>query len=919
MPRQAHGRPVSHSGPSRPPKRKPAKGRGLNALEIAEQENPETTKIPKHRLGESYGDDDDGDTRSDAGERSSKRRKTETQDEEESESGSDPDGERWHVMDDDDEDSDIDSDDAFGESDEDRFADFTFRGSMDVLGKKNKSKQPAQKRGSRQANVVSDLEEESDIEDDFGDEGIDLATALDQASDNESEEDRKDTSKDRVRKDARLEVDSQSSSSEDESEDLDDMESTFSISDEEDGDHTRLQTFVEGLSAKKTDPKPRGDDSEAPNSKISAADLLQYVKDPRQRQSLKVLQNSEAKGPELYKGGIPGRLAAPLAKRQQDRLDRGAAYDQSKKELDKWVDTVKQNRRAEHISFPLPDPDGAPSSNKKLAPVVNSEPMNELESKIQDIMRESGILSAKGDAMEREEQEFEELEEQKLPLEEVQARRAELRKARDLMFREEIRAKRIKKIKSKAYRRVHRKERDKAAMQQRAELSAQGLVDSDAEREHNDRRRAEERMGARHRESKWAKGAKAAGRTIWDEDARVGVADMARRDDELRRRIEGKTAGSSDESEQSDSEGYSSDEAEEDIQQRLRAVNAPESGEVKSKLANMAFMQRAEASRKAANDAEVETLRRQMRSTDDHNGSDAETDDQSDVLPSGRQKFGGNSEAVVRPVPQQQLSKREFDERLSDEEEDLAELDGPLPTASAAGPPNAAKSKAQPILTAAKKQSRTAQDVETGPRIVSQIQYQKSRTSAPVNEGKSQKHRSKVLQLADQLSESENDDDDPFAEGDGQAETLADTIFMGPDDVSREFAKEKKATIAEEGDQEIDNGLPGWGSWGGAGINKKKQKQNKGRFVTKVKGVAPESRKDAKLDRVIINEKRIKKNGKYLATELPHPFESRQQYERALRLPLGPEWSTKSTFQDATKPRVLVKQGVIKPMARPMA
>ena len=53
----------------------------------------------------------------------------------------------------------------------------------------------------------------------------------------------------------------------------------------------------------------------------------------------------------------------------------------------------------------------------------------------------------------------EELATNKLPVEEVMQRRAELRRARELLFREEIKAKRIKKIKSKAYRRVHRKER----------------------------------------------------------------------------------------------------------------------------------------------------------------------------------------------------------------------------------------------------------------------------------------------------------------------------------------------------------------------------------------------------------------------------------------------------------------------------
>lgn len=59
-------------------------------------------------------------------------------------------------------------------------------------------------------------------------------------------------------------------------------------------------------------------------------------------------------------------------------------------------------------------------------------------------------------------------------------------------------------------------------------------------------------------------------------------------------------------------------------------------------------------------------------------------------------------------------------------------------------------------------------------------------------------------------------------------------------------------------------------------------------------------------------------NVKYLASSLPHPFETRAQYERSLRLPVGPEWTTKETFQDATKPRVLLKQGIIAPMSKPL-
>lgn len=88
--------------------------------------------------------------------------------------------------------------------------------------------------------------------------------------------------------------------------------------------------------------------------------------------------------------------------------------------------------------------------------------------------------------------------------------------------------------------------------------------------------------------------------------------------------------------------------------------------------------------------------------------------------------------------------------------------------------------------------------------------------------------------------------------------------------------------------------------------------------MTTIPGVDPLKRKDAKMEKVIVNERRVKKNAKYLASELPHPFESRAQYERSLRLPVGPEWTTKEVFQRATMPRVLMKQGVIAPMERPL-
>ncbi len=37
---------------------------------------------------------------------------------------------------------------------------------------------------------------------------------------------------------------------------------------------------------------------------------------------------------------------------------------------------------------------------------------------------------------------------------------------------------------------------------------------------------------------------------------------------------------------------------------------------------------------------------------------------------------------------------------------------------------------------------------------------------------------------------------------------------------------------------------------------------------------------------------------------LPHTFTSVDQYERAMRNPLGPDWNTQGAFRNLTKPEV---------------
>ncbi|KAB8336798.1 hypothetical protein FH972_021107 [Carpinus fangiana] len=635
---------------------------------------------------------------------------------------------------------------------------------------------------------------------------------------------------------------------------------------------------------------------------------------------------------DLSNGSKPSPLVkVPLPKRQQDRIDREAAYSKAKETLNRWIDTVKHNRRAEHLSFPLVDPHAqeAQGTTRMVPAGGDNETTNELESAIQTILRESGLASGKGGKGDDEQiREAEELQAKKMPLEEVMARRAELRKQRDLLFREEIRAKRIKKIKSKAYRRVHRKEKAKLAEKERDLLAAAGLDDSEEEREKNDRRRAEERMGARHRESKWAKGVKKSGRGAWDDDARAGVTDMARRNEELRKRVEGRKVRNSDD-ESADLSSEESDDNNSGGEFRLRDAleeDAAASGRQESGLSSMKFMQRADAARKRQNDEAVAGLQRTL----DGDATDEESEAEAPTV--GRRSFGpqvSSGATLARNAARNELeegseSESESEQQPATQDEVKADSLQPSSTATIKGDRSNVKRLTRPskvglkvagMNTQSKRASRQEEsDNDADPIRPADLVRQ---AELPSDIGSWQTVQVRGAE-AKQTTRAQDKSDGPADDGlTWSNQDLVKAAFGGDEDEA-DFDKEKGAAILDEDEKFVNNALPGWGSWVGEGMSKAQQKRNKPRKnMTKEEGVKAADRKDAKLARVVISEKRIKKNAKYLAPVLPHPFESRQQYERSLRVPIGPEWTTKESFQTATKPRVMVKQGIIKPMETP--
>ncbi|KAM3075488.1 hypothetical protein ACMFMG_007635 [Clarireedia jacksonii] len=952
--RQSHGRSLL----KQPKVRTKSKRKTIDAYSAAQQQVPERHRIRQNRLGHAEGgnrpgkrqrDEEDEDEDSEDESSAKKQKKGPAKgrfDELDVDEGSDSEGNTWKMGQvDSDDDSDIDSDDAFGESDEERFEGYAFAGS-------SSNNKPAKKRSSRTKDL--NLDEDDDGEDssseleegDLGDEAVDLAAILD-AGDDDSEEDD--------------EEGSDESGSEDASEESDDGSSASSAEDEDDSTDpsklAALQSLIANLpqNDSKTVAKERTDGAIEYNTpsdfgltsknKLTLEDLgLPKISDPHIKKSLKFLESDDSKKK------VTGKLEVPRSRREQDRLDRSAAYDKSKETLDRWTDTVKHNRRADHLIFPLADPDAdSARRNDRLQPTGYSKPFNELEATIQTILEESGLAAAGGRDDEDKIREFEELETKKLSMEEVKARRDQLRMARELLFREEVKAKRIKKIKSKSYRKVHRKQREKEERMNQEALEEGGFVPSEDEQEAQDRRRATERMGAKHRNSKWAKTTKATGRAAWDEDARDGITEMARREEDLRKRVEGRKVRNefdddSDESMDDSDEDTSGDDEDAEQNRLLRRLekigggsDTVEESVPGSKLANMKFMRNAEAARKQANDAMVKEMRKELA------GEESSSEEEpSDI---GRRIFGpGSNKSKDMPTKSHKIN--EFEEAdLSDEDEDnrgvVIEGVDNRPTKAT----NVSKSKkTNGTAKVSERQPKAQPEAATEGGAWSKVPIKsdfvtnaeakkrrhKSNNAMDVDEldlsqaaviakqPKAKASKPKTSQTLEISSEDDSDDDGalhlPFAIKDQE---LIKRAFAGADVVG-DFEMEKKQTGEDEDEKVIDNTLPGWGNWVGDGVSKREKAKNKGRFLTKSEGIKVQNRKDAKLDRVIINEKRIKKNTKYLASQLPHPFESKQQYERSLRLPVGPEWATKETFQDSTKPRVMVKQGIIAPMSKPL-
>jgi U3 small nucleolar RNA-associated protein 14 len=284
----------------------------------------------------------------------------------------------------------------------------------------------------------------------------------------------------------------------------------------------------------------------------------------------------------------------------------------------------------------------------------------------------------------------------------------------------------------------------------------------------------------------------------------------------------------------------------------------------------MKFMKNADAARKERNDAELRQLNRELH------GEESVSDAESEV---GRRKFGQskNPDAKSHAKP---LPKNEFEEKLdsddeaaqvpvSDDDVDIA-VNGTTKHKSGAsgnkkGSRSSRDSSDQQKDTSAEEENPWLIQTErtnrrrTGPDAQESIDISLDATQPEVAPAKQQSKKQKNAKatLAKQQFEENDSDDEEKVPVLLKNHDLVKRAFAG-DEVVQEFEQDKMDTVEDEGDQVVDNTLPGWGSWAGEGVSKRQQKKQK-KDLTVVAGVKAHQRKDAKLDRVIINQKRVQK------------------------------------------------------------
>jgi U3 small nucleolar RNA-associated protein 14 len=669
------------------------------------------------------------------------------------------------------------------------------------------------------------------------------------------------------------------------------------------------------------------------------------------------LENTQGFGlmQKAFKDIAKGKVtSAPVSKVVSKRAMRKVSYKKSTDDVTGWIDVVQENRQAETLDF---RPKERPDILAKNQLIEKFQPITDFEKELAAVLEAAGQQDENTiRRMEEEMLKAEDLEGSNLTYEEYKKRRSQLAKMRSLMFFYEQKRHHINKIKSKKYRRIRKKQRERLMD---STLSSQMEEDPDLVRQLQEKEeldRMQERMTLAHKNtSKWAKHVLKRGKNV-DMETRKALSAQLARGDALRSKMKSTMADERESDDDSDGEDLIA------CAQKILSDTNNDSEIMKSTgLFQLSFMKKGiEAQRERAKQ-EARQLLQELEESDDERQTDDEVPDKAQV--SKKKRTVTSTSKVTELVEPGKMVAKDLTFGKSNTlslndgiDIDLGQLSSQNKKLNVTDTPKQANSEYSTTLNV-KSSDSNVHNVEN---VSENVTMKKSippsidpkgddanpwlKASENPNKSKKKGNKAKytgidkrgildidaaISNLIDESStklveQSRDKNEDLGVHKSITAlsqEELVSRAFIAPteQDVEKDFLKEKSEVQERDDPTRKKESKPsialGWGSWTGEGAPTPKLPKFDQPTASKL---PKRKRDDEKKSNVIINEKRIKNTAnKFQISYIPYPYKSREEYETAMAGGLGKEWNVTSSVKNLTRPSLLTRAGkIIKPISK---
>ncbi|XP_072763673.1 U3 small nucleolar RNA-associated protein 14 homolog A [Anoplolepis gracilipes] len=649
-------------------------------------------------------------------------------------------------------------------------------------------------------------------------------------------------------------------------------------------------------------------------------------------------------------------LPKPLEKPAAERIKRTVGYENVKKDLTKWNSIIATNRTADRLFFPLKRIEEVKDFNASKIPqfLRGFKTKSDLMKKFEEV--DPSLLYPPVEE-EKKDNKY------KMTMEEMILKRKEAARLRAQQSYQEAKAHRQRKIKSKKFHRIQKKDKIKQQLKEFEKLQITNPEEALEKLEQLDKTRAEERISLRHKNTgQWAKNQQI--KAKYNKEIRQVLANQLSISRELTQKVKRVDSNDEDEDEEDENEillkndkednslktesevddfiknyrRYWDEKHQEKEKEKTEEKNIEISNEVIAEKKNIKLSSNKVHCKKTINV-------KKSNSTLQENVSDSksekpcgttsarsewhveECNDKTksklcnnkkyrsqnidEMFDSMEEKLKHKLNLKLQKVKNKLMIKSKNEEgkkhkkeqKKESSEDDLSNLEFP-------------NSKQKPVLdcpleeTTSRENKQLEKDL-TGLKIIANTELQPTSNNHKLEIDPEKYLNIKPKYLKTQIPDIATGEEENSEQEEEMHKIMSEAF--ADDDVVEEFKKEQEEEIEKSQPKSIDLSLPGWGSWAGPNIKKSKIRRKKKRFILNVPKEMP--RRPENQGKVIIFQNDEKKLRKHLVSELPYPFTNVKDYEAIIRAPISRTFVPMNAHMQIIQPTINTKLGqVIEPM-----